>query len=64
VNYDLPEIVMMRGVPVRKQREGDMVRIVAGPLNTTCPPRDVWEITTLLVDAAEKKTTCPRCGRS
>lgn len=63
MNYDLPQTVTIRGVPVRKRREGDNVRIAAGPFNTTCRPLHVWAITALLVDAAEKQNRCPQCGR-
>lgn len=66
-NPTLPGTLTLRGVQVRKQREGEVMRFTAigpaGTLITTCPVRVAWKIINLLVDAAEKQiTACPQCG--
>lgn len=65
MNYDLPEIITIRKIAVRKRREGELVRIFAGPYSTTCRPIHAWEIAQLLVAAVEKNAvsnTCSCCG--
>jgi len=66
VNRELPDVVMIRGVQVSKQREGDLMRYTAkgsaGTMITTCLIKDGWKIINLLVDEAEKQI-CPHCGR-
>lgn len=66
MDYSLPGTVTIRGVEVRKQREGDYMRYTAkgkaGIMITTCQIRDGWKVIDLLVDAASENR-CPHCGR-
>ncbi|HJX58193.1 MAG TPA: hypothetical protein VJ325_05685 [Thiobacillus sp.] len=67
MKHELPGVVVIRGVQVRKQRDGDLMRFTAtgsaGTMVTTCPIRIAWKIINLLVDAANNQDGCPHCGR-
>ena len=66
MKHEMPGVVVIRGVEVRKQREGDWMRFTAtgpaGTMVTTCSIRIAWKIINLLVDAASDNR-CPHCGR-
>jgi hypothetical protein len=66
ISHELPGTIVIRGVQVRKQREGDLMRFTAtgsaGTMVTTCQARIAWKIISLLVDAASDNK-CPHCKR-